>query len=320
MVFAARVTLPIIGNELPQEESGFPNLQMASSYDPTHIESFFSVAQAGSLLAASENGGGSISTLSRHISNLEKQIGSNLFDRRADGMTLTNTGTRLFQFAERLHEAKTGFTLAADGLDQSVRGTVRIAASTASAGEILSHSLARLADEEPGLSFEILATEKSANLLMGEADIALRSYKPHQSQLIAKRVGTYKIGLYCSKSYLTRHGQPTTLFDLQEHSLIGDDANSEFYDGLGGVGFPIGRSGFRFRTDNKLAAWAFLVRGCGIGLAPVGIEDAETELVQVLVKEASFDIPLWLVAGPNLRTNTRTRRVFDFLSSEFSRL
>ncbi|MEM7269009.1 MAG: LysR family transcriptional regulator, partial [Pseudomonadota bacterium] len=287
---------------------------------PTNIESFFLVAQAGSLLAASENGGGSISTLSRHISNLEKQIGNNLFDRRSDGMALTETGTRLFQHAKRLHEAKFGFALAADGLDKSVRGTVRIAASTASAGEILSHSLARLADQEPGLSFEILATEKSANLLMGEADIALRSYEPQQSQLIAKRVGKHTIGLYASQYYLARHGQPKALVDLQEHSLIGDDANAEFYDSLAAAGFPIGREGFRFRTDNKLAAWSFLVRGCGIGLAPVGIEDAETELMQVLAKEASFDIPLWLVAGPNLRTNARTRRVFDFLSLEFAKL
>lgn len=288
----------------------------ATSCDPAHIASFYAVARAGSLLAASDAGSGSLSTLSRHISALEAQIGDSLFDRRPDGMVLTHTGTRLLSHAQRLHEAKMAFGLAADGLEDAINGTVRIAASTAAAGVILPAVLRKLAVHEPALAFDVIASDKSANLLMGEADIALRAYTPTQSQLIAKRVGQYTIGAFASRGYLATHGEPTTLDDLHNHALIGDDTHTDFYDGLAALGFPVGRDAFRYRTDNRVVALAFLLGGCGIGLAPSALHTTEPSLVRVLPDDIHFSFPLWLVAGPNLRSNHRTRRVFDFLSTE----
>lgn len=286
--------------------------------EASYILSFYAVAKSGSLIAASEQGLGALSTLSRHISALETQLGAPLFERRSSGMILTNTGTRLFEHAELMHQAKVGFALAADGLGNCIEGTVKIAASTATATSLLPSIIAQLAEEEPSLSIDIIASERSANILMGEADIALRSYRPKQSNLIAKRVGQYEMGTYGAKTYFDRHAVPTTVAELRNHRLIGDEGMQEFYESQVKPGMPISRDAFRMRTDSKITAWSMLLAGCGIGMAPVEIGGLNGNLIRVLPDELSFTFPLWLVANPNIRTNFRTRRVFDFISAHLA--
>lgn len=59
------------------------------------IQSFSQVAEHGSLAAAVKARGGSPATLSRHISTLEADLGVTLFERRGDGLSLTETGGAL---------------------------------------------------------------------------------------------------------------------------------------------------------------------------------------------------------------------------------
>ena len=62
----------------------------------TYIQSFSAVALAGSLAAATKSGASSQATLSRHIAALEAELNVTLFEKRGDGLVLTQTGTNLF--------------------------------------------------------------------------------------------------------------------------------------------------------------------------------------------------------------------------------
>ena len=70
--------------------------------DWSQIQSFAAVAQHGSLSAAARAMGSSQPTLSRHIAQLEADLGLRLFDRDQRGMVLTARGADLLEHAQAM--------------------------------------------------------------------------------------------------------------------------------------------------------------------------------------------------------------------------
>ncbi|WP_437881986.1 LysR family transcriptional regulator [Pseudomonas sp. LRF_L74] len=67
-----------------------------------HLKVFLAVAQAGSISAGAERLHISQPAVTREIRELENNLGLALFDRRPRGVTPTESGLRLVQFAERI--------------------------------------------------------------------------------------------------------------------------------------------------------------------------------------------------------------------------
>lgn len=87
--------------------------------DLTHLRYFVAIAEAGTMTAAAKRLGVSQPTLTIAIHQLEKELGSTLFVRERNGVTLTSTGdelqrhalqvfTLLSQAEERIHCLETG--------------------------------------------------------------------------------------------------------------------------------------------------------------------------------------------------------------------
>src|SRR5690349_19631342 len=66
------------------------------------LRAFDETVRAGSIRKASEALGVAPSSVSRHIAILERQIGTALFERRADGVELTHAGTLVAEFIGKL--------------------------------------------------------------------------------------------------------------------------------------------------------------------------------------------------------------------------
>lgn len=295
--------------EMPRPER-LPKLQL--------IQSFSQVAEHGSLAATVKAVGGSPATLSRHISTLEADLGVTLFERRGDGLSLTETGVALYRHATDLTQAAHRFAAAAAGRDQAIIGTVRIAASRGVSGFLLPAVLERLASEEPDIEFELVPSDTEANLLLREADIAIRMFRPRQSSLIARKLGDLDFALFATQDYLDRRGTPQSVADLAQHDLIGGDADSQVLDGLRSLGVDINREGFRYRCDDRYVAWQLLVAGCGVGAAHLAQGTSIPNLIRVLPDIATIKLPVWLASHGELKTNARVRRTYDFIAGQLS--
>ena len=138
---------------------------------------------------------------------------------------------------------------------------VRITASVVMAHYVLPEILAGIHRAESGIELELHASDASENLLFHEADIAVRMYRPVQLDIITKHIGDMAIGLYAAKSYLGRHGTPTTREELMEHEWIGYDRNEVIIKGMRELGYQVDRSFFRTRCDNQAAYWHLLQAG-----------------------------------------------------------
>ena len=284
--------------------------------DWTLLESFSAVGEHGSLSAAARAIGASQPTLSRHISTLEDQIGARLFERAAGGVELTELGTALLAHARDMADSASKLAMSIEGQSQALGGTIRLTASQIMATYVLPDILAELRMTEPNIDIELVASDRTENLLRREADIAVRMYRPTQDDVIARKVGELRMGMYASQSYIERHGFPTSLAETADHTIIGYDRSTQMIDGFKAAGREVNRDFFAFRCDDQVVCWEMAKAGFGIGFNQIQIGNKTPNMVRVETAGEVGRLPVWLTAHSELRASPRIRFVFDFLAEK----
>lgn len=286
------------------------------------VQSFLETADQGSLSAAARRLGLSQPTVGRHVADLEAQLGVRLFDRTAGGLRITEVGLTLAERARAMRQEAMSLRRIAEGSAGAVDGTVRLTASEMVAMNLLAPILADLHLAEPRIQLEVVASMVPENLLLREADIALRMFRPQQNDVITRHVCNMRIGFFARRDYLDRRGRPAGLEDLAGHSLIGFDKVDALVRGFRVAGMDVDRSFFRFRSDCQSVGWEMVRAGFGIGVGPVFLGSADPSLEQVLrdTQAEQLVLPIWLTAHQDLRSSRRIRFVYDFLADRISAL
>jgi DNA-binding transcriptional LysR family regulator len=289
------------------------------SLDWTLIRSFLAVAEHKSLSAAARALGLTQPTLGRHVAALEAALGATLFTRSVHGLIATDAALDLVPHARTMAATAAALARAASGEAADDRGTVRITASEVIGAEVLPAILARARARHGAIAFELALSNRNENLLVREADIAVRMVRPVQRNLIARKIGDVPIQLYAHRSYAKRRGLPKTPDDLRGHDIIGYDADSWALEGFARIGLPTARDLFALRTDNDLAQLALLRAGAGIGGMQKQLATREKGLLPVLHQTIRIPLDMWLVMHEDLRTSRRVRVIYDFLAEELRR-
>lgn len=288
---------------------------------PWHLlQSFAVISEQGSLSAAARRIGASQPTLSRHLSQLEETLGTRLFIRGAQGLTLTTSGTAL---AERVcHMADAAAQVLPQDMtqDNTLQGTVRLSASQIAATYLLPNMLADLRRAEPGIDLEVVASDETQNLLRREADIAVRMYRPTQPDITIRKVAEMALGVYASKAYIARCGVLEDIDTLWSHDVIGYDRATMIIDGMRALGIPATRENFAFRCDDQVVCWKMIKAGFGIGFMQVAIGDKDPDLMRLRPDLDLGSLPVWLVVHKEIKTSARVRRVFDHLVQAFKKV
>lgn len=282
------------------------------------LKTFSDVATHGSLSAAARATGTSQPTMSRHISTLEQQLGSRLFDRGIDGVVLTIAGARLMQHVDEMANAAARLSMAVDGEAETLSGSVRITASEIVATYVMPKILTALRIAEPHISLEMVASDKTENLLRREADIAIRMYRPEQLDVISRKIGDLELGMFASRSYIERRGMPESLEDVLSHDVIGYDRSTMIIDGFKRAGVEVDCDFFAFRSDNQVVCWEMVCAGFGLGFNQVQLGEANPDIVRIEAAGNVGSLPVWLTVHSELHTSPRVRRVFDHLTEHLS--
>ena len=271
--------------------------------------------RTGSLSAAARSSGQTQPTIARHIAQLEDGLGGGaLFVRSPQGLTPTETADALLPHALAMEASAAAMVRAASAGQDELRGVVRITASDVVSVEVLPPILAALQSAYPGLDFELVASNQTADLLRRDADIAVRMVRPAQSALVAVKVGDIPIGAFARRDYLERRGMPDRTGDISGHALIGYDHETISVQALRQLGLNLTRDMFALRTDSDLAQLAAIRAGFGIGLCQVGLARRDPQLVRLFADELRYPLPTWITMHEDLRGIRRMRLVFDHLA------
>ena len=282
--------------------------------DWTLLRSFLAVADTGSLSAAARATGQSQPTLGRHIRLLEEQAGGALFERHSKGLNLSALGQALRPGAEAMREGARQVAMATAGGDARMAGPVRITASIFVSVHLLPPIIAGIRARFSEIQIELVASDRSENLLFHEADIALRMYRPEQLDMITRHIGDLRLGLYAAPAYLRRRGAPESFHDILRHDIIGYDRDDRLIRGFREAGLEVTRESFPIRTDDQVAYWELVCAGAGLGIGQRPVADRDARVTRILPDAPLPTLPVWLTAHETLRRTPRIARVWDALA------
>ncbi len=285
---------------------------------------FYAVAEAGSFTRAGDTLGLSQSAVSRQIQAFERELKVPLFHRHARGLILTEQGDILYRTARDIHQRLA--TTRARLVETSERpsGTLKVTASVGLGATWVARRIAEFLDLYPDVQVQLILTSQDLDLAMREADVAIRLHRPHEADLIQRRLFTVHYHACASTDYIKRFGEPQTLGDLENHRLItlSDDQPAHF--------LRIHRFLTRFPdlatprqahlcVSDAQALRAAVVSGAGIGMVPDHATEGHPELVQVLRDHETPSLDCYFVYPEEMRSVARLQVFRDFLVQKAQR-
>src|SRR5262245_28106143 len=270
-----------------------------------NLRHFLAVARSGSLSGAGRCLGVSPATVSRHIEQLEQELGTRLFLREPSGYVCTSAGERLMARAEALEQEVFACqeTVASE---TAVAGRVLVTATETLASAFVSRHLPALRSAYPALRVELVRTDQTLNLSRREADIALRLARPHQLDLRARRIARLDFGLYASPAWIEQFGSPRESSDLKNCDVIDWVDERPDYPAIRWFIKATDTSRVIFRANSPSDRLTAAREGMGVALGP--------GLVRLLPELELVGPEVWLLVHRELADLARVRVVLDVLA------
>ncbi|HET8721150.1 MAG TPA: LysR family transcriptional regulator, partial [Nitrospira sp.] len=137
---------------------------------------FLQVAQCGSIRVAAEKLNVAPSAISRHIQNLEQELGLPVFERHARGVSLTEAGELYVRHARTVFLDRERVRLEIDDLKELRRGNIRISTIDGIVAGPLSNAMSSFRNLYPGITIRLQSTStETVNKAVreGEADVGI---------------------------------------------------------------------------------------------------------------------------------------------------
>jgi DNA-binding transcriptional LysR family regulator len=279
---------------------------MQSDWDELRV--LLALARAGSLGAGARQLKVDPTTVARRLGALEESLGVRLVVRNPDGIKLTREGELAVAAAGRMEEALGGLRRQLESSGEA--GVVRLT-TTDSFAQFLLHFLPELASSHPGLRVESVSANASLDLVRGEADVAVRFFRPRQEGVVARRIGTVGWSLYGSDAYLERKG-PVKLGALAGHDLLGFDDSLASVAGAVWMREHAGDAEVVLRGNSPRALAEAVSAGLGISVLPCFIAAGNPSLRR-LVPAVLGTSEIWTAVHEDLKDVPRVRAVLDFV-------
>lgn len=281
------------------------------SWDDQRI--FLAALETGSFSGAARALGLSHPTVRARIAALEEALGTTLFTRSVNGLHPTDHALDMAATVRTMAAASDLFVRQAAAPSDAPSGVVRLSVSDFMAVEVVPPILAQLRQSHPGIRIELVASDRVADLLSREVDIAIRNTQPVQSVLVAQKLPPVTLGFFASAHYLAARGMPGCVDDLSGHDLIGPDRNLRELALAEAFRPAVTHVSFVLRTDSHTAVAAAVRAGVGIGVMQVPTAVRDPNLRRVLPGTIIAQLGTWVVTHEDMRDLPRIRAVFDAL-------
>ncbi|KQS71380.1 LysR family transcriptional regulator [Rhizobium sp. Leaf371] len=187
----------------------------------TDLDAVLSIARLGSFRAAALELGMSTTALSNAIAKLEERLGIRLFNRTTRSVSLTDGGKT---FVERIGPAMTDIhdaMLAAQSLQDTPTGTLRINAFASAAREVMEPLILTFMRRYPQVHVDLVTEGKLVDIVAAGFDLGLRTVDLVPNDMIALPLGLDRSNaVVASPDFLRTHGTPTEPADLYRFRCI----------------------------------------------------------------------------------------------------
>ncbi|AZE85809.1 LysR family transcriptional regulator [Pseudomonas orientalis] len=185
------------------------------------LQIFVSVIECGSISAAAEQVGQTPSAVSRTLSRLEAKLDTTLINRTTRRMDLTEEGRYFLEQAKAILAQMQALEERLASRRKKPAGRLRINAAVPFMLHGIMPYIGEFRELYPDIQLELNSDDLIIDLLEQSTDIAIRIGALADSTLHARALGSTPLHILASADYLKRHGTPTTVAELAEHTLLG---------------------------------------------------------------------------------------------------
>jgi DNA-binding transcriptional LysR family regulator len=293
----------------------------------TVMKSFVAVGKSASFSAAARSLGVSGSLVSRHIADLERQLGVRLVTRTARAVSLTEQGQRYLAFSERILHELDQEDAAVRAVHERAEGELSIISPKWIGSLDLSDAVAAFAAEHPliNVRFDVGGMsdpDRMYDFVDKGYDLAFHTKDLRDSSVKVRRVATLPFVLCAAPSYLRRSVAPATPLELAEHECIvhRNDPIWHFEHHGRSVHHKVHHSAFTSNTYLILQKAA--IEGLGIALLPLRpiYDDVRAGRLELVLPDYEVPArPLYVVYPPGLQSVQKFRVFLDFIAAWFKR-
>lgn len=283
------------------------------------VRIFLAAHRAGTLRGAAEQLGIDQTTVGRRLGAFERTLGSRLFLRTTGGLVLTDSGRQVLDTAEGMERLAVSFERRSEGADARVAGDVRVTTTDALAVDFVVPAIERLQRRHPDVRVLLSTTTRVLDLARREADIAVRTTRPDPPDLIVRLLARWDVGLYATRRYLERFGEPRPGSRFAGHDIARyqPGVTQRQHDTLAGESAADGR--IVAELDSSLMLATFVRAGLALGELPTYLARRDPELVRVWPgRQRAQPYETWLVLHQDLARTARVRVVVDALVETFA--
>jgi DNA-binding transcriptional LysR family regulator len=290
-------------------------------FDWNDLRYFLAVARHGSTIAAAKALHLSQSTVHRRLAEFEKRVGRHVVIRHATGYRLTEFGSELLPLVKQVEAAVASLERHLVAAHDTPTGAVRVTCSE-SIGYRLTRSplLEAFHTRHPGLRVELIMSDHFLDIAKGEADVAIRAGVPNEEVLVGRKIADVPWALYCSRSYMERHGRVERAEDLDRHAVIEFDGDIRDHHAAQWLRSVAPHTTVVARSNTVPGLMMTVKSGAGLAPLPMPLADRDGELVRVLGPVPGLYSQIYLLTHPDLRHTPRIRAFFDFVIAELDQV
>lgn len=295
--------------------------------DISTLRTFVEVVRRGSFAAVARDHDADPSSISRAIASLEEELDTRLFQRSTRRLVLTEAGAAYFARVESIvDELQQAQQIAAD-FSKRPKGLLRITAPVTCGQVSLVPLLPEFAAAYPDLSFDLLLTDRTVDLVAERIDVALRLGPLPDSTYVAHQMCLMKFMVCASPRYLAQHGPLRTPQDVQHHDCLlfpMPSYNSQWrFKKPKDVVVEVPVHG-RCTISNALALKQCAMADMGVALLPHWVVSNELRTGSLIdlfpayvVTPTDFDTAAWLLYPSRRNLPLKVRLFVDYLKKKF---
>jgi DNA-binding transcriptional LysR family regulator len=278
----------------------------------------------GSFSGAAKALGTSGSLISRHVAELEKEIGARLVNRTARSVSLTEPGLRYSQFAQRILDEIDNEDTAIAELQTRPEGPLSIICPKWIGSLDLGDAIAAFSVTHPKIAvrFELGGmSDRTYDFLDSGFDVAFHTRNLRDSSVRLKKIASLPFVLCASEAYIKKHGQLTDPNELAHHECLVHVNDPVWRIGHGHSSTHHKIRNVVFTSNSYLALQKAAVHGRGIALLPQrpAYEDLLSGSLRVLLPHLPVpDRPLYAIYGPATPAPRKVSVFLDFLTTWFA--
>ena len=288
------------------------------------LKIFHAVAQSGNFTKATYILNLSQSAISRQIQSLEQELKTQLFERHARGLSLTENGEYLFKTAHEVISKLKDVESTLIDKKNKPSGKLTVTTVVSFGTTWLTPRIQEFMKLNPEIEIELIFDDKELDLSTRQADIGIWMRRPKQLNYIQKKLIDINYHIYGSAKYLEQYGHLKNLSDLNKHKFIsyGRGAPSPVFnpDWALKLGVKDGKKRKPIMKVNSVYGLLLAVQsGVGLAALPDYMTVSVPNIVRVLPQIEGPKTEAHFVYPQSLKNVARVIAFRNFLYSKISK-